>query len=87
MTLTRGSDGLSLAARHATRLPSGHPEGYPDGPRNLFRNFYRYIREGKKPGQDAAAFPTFEEGDWEVRVVEAVLRSHQQQSWVDVHGS
>jgi predicted dehydrogenase len=83
-TLIKDPSLLDGNARGYAHYPGGHPEGYPDGPRNLFRNFYRYIRDGKRPGQDAADFPTFEEGDWEVRVVEAVLRSHQQKSWVDV---
>ena len=83
-TLIKDPSLLDANARGYAHYPGGHPEGYPDGPKNLFRNFYRYIREGKKPGRDAAGFPTFEEGDWEVRVVEAVLRSHQERSWVDV---
>jgi predicted dehydrogenase len=75
---------LDPVARTFAHYPGGHPEGYPDGPRNLFRNLYRYIQEGKRPGQDAANFPTFEDGHWEVRIVEAVLRSNERQAWVDV---
>jgi hypothetical protein len=33
---------------------------------------------------DAADFPTFEDGHVEVVIVEAVLRSHERQAWVDV---
>jgi predicted dehydrogenase len=75
---------LDENARGYAHYPGGHPEGYPDGPRNLFRNFYRYIQEGKSPASDPADFPTFADGDWEVRVVEAVLRSHREQKWVEV---
>ena len=75
---------MDANARGYAHYPGGHPEGYPDGPRNLFRNFYRYIRAGKKPGTDPADFPTFADGDWEVRVVEAVLRSNERQAWVEV---
>jgi predicted dehydrogenase len=75
---------LDDEARGYAHYPGGHPEGYPDGPRNLFRNFYRFIQAGKAPGRDRADFPTFEDGDWEVRIVEAVLRSNEAQSWVDV---
>jgi predicted dehydrogenase len=71
-------------ARGYAHYPGGHPEGYPDGPRNLFGNLYRYIREGRTPGRDAADFPTFEDGHAEVVIVEAVLRSHERQGWVDV---
>jgi predicted dehydrogenase len=71
-------------ARRYAHYPGGHPEGYPDGPRNLFGNLYRYIRAGRTPGRDAADFPTFEDGHAEVAIVEAVLRSHERQAWVDV---
>jgi predicted dehydrogenase len=83
-TLIKDPSLLDANARGYAHYPGGHPEGYPDGPRNLFRNFYRYIREGKRPGRDAADFPTFEDGHWEVQIVEAVLRSHARQAWVDV---
>ncbi len=36
------------------------------------------------PRRDAADFPTFEDGDAEVRIVEAVLESHARQAWVAV---
>lgn len=75
---------LDAEARTYAHYPGGHPEGYPDGPRNLFRNFYRYIREGSKPGTDAENFPTFADGDWEVRIVEAVLQSSREERWVAV---
>ncbi len=75
---------LDPAARGYAHYPGGHPEGYPDGPRNLFRNLYRYIAAGKTPGTDAADFPTFEDGDAEVRIVDAVLRSHERRAWVAV---
>jgi predicted dehydrogenase len=83
-TLIKDPSLLDANARTYAHYPGGHPEGYPDGPRNLFRNFYRYIREGKKPGEDAATFPTFDDGHWEVLVVEAVLRSNAQKAWVEV---
>ena len=75
---------LDASARGYAHYPGGHPEGYPDGPRNLFGALYRYIAAGKKPGRDPADFPTFEDGDAEVRIVEAVLRSHEGQQWVKV---
>jgi predicted dehydrogenase len=75
---------LDADARRYAHYPGGHPEGYPDGPRNLFGNLYRYIRDGRKPGRDAADFPTFEDGHAEVAIVEAVLRSHERRAWVDV---
>ena len=75
---------LDPQARPYAHYPGGHPEGYPDGPKNLFRNFYRYVRDGRTPGVDPADFPTFADGHWEVQIVEAVLKSHEQQAWVTV---
>jgi predicted dehydrogenase len=75
---------LDAGARGYAHYPGGHPEGYPEGPRNLFRNLYRYIAAGKTPGRDAPDFPTFEDGDTEVRIVEAVLRSDERQAWTKV---
>lgn len=78
---------LAPEARGFAHYPGGHPEGYPEGPRNLFGRFYAYIAAGKTPGQDAADFPTFEDGHVEARVVDAVLQSHAQGTWVDVDRS
>jgi predicted dehydrogenase len=75
---------LDPGARGYAHYPGGHPEGYPEGPRNLFGNLYRYIAAGRTPGRDAADFPTFEDGHAEVVIVEAVLRSHERQAWVEV---
>jgi predicted dehydrogenase len=75
---------MDANARGYAHYPGGHPEGYPDGPRNLFRNLYRYIAAGSRPGRDAADFPTFEDGDSEVRIVEAVLESNARQGWVSI---
>jgi predicted dehydrogenase len=77
---------LDANARGYTHYPGGHPEGYPEGPRNLFRNLYRYIAAGRTPGRDAPDFPTFEDGHAEVVIVDAVLRSHDRQAWVEVEG-
>ncbi|MFO7448306.1 MAG: Gfo/Idh/MocA family oxidoreductase [Ignavibacteriaceae bacterium] len=71
-------------ARKYAHYPGGHPEGYPDGPKNLFINVYDFIRTGKDPQKDKTDFPTFEDGDWENRIVEAILESNESQKWVDV---
>jgi predicted dehydrogenase len=75
---------LSDKAKQYAHYPGGHPEGYADTPMNLFANVYDFIRKGKDPLIDKPEFPTFEDGDWENRIVEAVLKSNQTQSWVDV---
>lgn len=75
---------LDENARTYAHYPGGHPEGYPDGPKNNFRNVYQYIRDGKKLGTDPANFPTFEEGHFEVKMVEAVLKSAEEGKWVEI---
>lgn len=75
---------LDPSVRGWAHYPGGHPEGYPEGPRNLFGALYRYIAAGKRPGHDPADFPTFEDGDHEVRIVDAVLASHEREGWVAV---
>lgn len=75
---------LDPSVRGWAHYPGGHPEGYPEGPRNIFGALYRYIAEGKRPGEDYADFPTFEDGHAEVKIVEAVLESHAKQTWVHV---
>lgn len=77
---------LDANARTYAHYPGGHPEGYPDGPRNLFLNFYKAIRAGAGNAPSPLGFPTFEDGHWEVKIVEAVLRSHREQAWVGVEG-
>lgn len=75
---------LDANARNYAHYPGGHPEGYPDGPKNNFHNIYRFIRDGKKPGQDKADFPTFADGFFEVKMVEAVLESAEKGAWVKI---
>lgn len=75
---------LNESARKYAHYPGGHPEGYPDGPKNLFINFYEYVRSGRDPRKASQEFPTFADGHWENRVVEAVLRSNRSKKWINV---
>lgn len=75
---------LDKKARLYAHYPGGHPEGYPDGPKNLFINFYNFIRSGKNPFKIQPEFPTFADGHWEIKMVEAVLKSHRTQKWVNL---
>ncbi|MCG3158110.1 MAG: Inositol 2-dehydrogenase/D-chiro-inositol 3-dehydrogenase [bacterium] len=75
---------LDEAARKYAHYPGGHPEGYPDGPKNLFMNVYNFIRAGKDPRKDHPDFPTFADGHWENKIIEAVLKSNKAKKWVVV---
>ena len=63
-------------------LPGGHNEGHHDTFKHLFRAFYDYIRAGDLTAP--ATFPTFADGHREIRLCEAILRSHRERAWVDM---
>jgi len=75
---------LDPEVRRYAHYPGGHPEGYPDGPKNLFMNVYEFIRSGKDPRKHRPDFPTFFDGHWENKIVDAVLKSHKLKRWIDV---
>lgn len=82
---TRGSDGLSPAARHASRLPAGHPEGYIEAFANIYGNVIRTIGAriaGEKPDPLDLDFPTVQDGVRGMRFIEAALRSGREGRWV-----
>jgi predicted dehydrogenase len=75
---------LHDGARFYVHYPGGHPEGYPDGLKNVFLSFYTYLQEGGDRSKKPPPFPTFADGHWENRVVEAVLTSNRKRGWVRV---
>ncbi len=83
--LTRGSSGLSEAARRATRLPSGHPEGFIEAFANIYLGVAADIRarlQGTVASALEADYPRIEDGARGVRFIETVLESSRnQQKW------
>jgi len=75
---------LDEDARRYAHFPGGHPEGYPDGPKNLFRDVYDFIRRGGDPTAEEVSFPTFADGHYENKIMEAVLESNEKQQWIAV---
>ena len=73
------------AARACIDYPGGHNEGFPDTFKQCFRAFYDYIRAGELSAPPT--FPTFADGHREIVLCEAVLKSHQNQSWVEIQGA
>jgi predicted dehydrogenase len=73
---------LSPQARRYAAYPGGHAEGYPDTFVQLFRDFYKYIEAGdlKAP----RTFPTFETGNEEMVLCEAIEQSSRTRGWVSV---
>jgi predicted dehydrogenase len=81
-TLVLNRDPLHLhppAARLAT-LPAGHPQGYQDCFNGFVADAYAEIRSG----EPSDGLPTFADGARAAEITDAVLRSAQEQAWVDV---
>lgn len=82
-TLIRDPAMMHQSAAGIANYPGGHCEGFPDTFKQLFKTFYGYIAAG-----DFSAprpFPTFEDGHREILLCEAILKSHREQAWVEVH--
>ena len=75
---------LSPEAAALSDYPGGHTEGFPDTFKQLFRAVYGWIADG---GKGPARFPTFDDGDREVRLCEAIARSAREQRWVSVEAA
>jgi len=73
---------LSPQARRYAVYPGGHAEGYPDTFVQLFRDFYQYIEAGDLKAQ--RTFPTFETGNDEMVLCEAIEQSSRVRAWVSV---
>ena len=69
------------AARFAS-YPGGHNEGFPDTFKQLYRAVYTDVLDGKR--SDTPLYATFEDGHQEVRVCEAIAKSHRERRWVTV---
>jgi predicted dehydrogenase len=72
---------LDEEAAELVFYPGGHQEGWPDALKNLFADFYRNIESGEK---DAGYYATFEEGHYIMKLIDAILESHQKQQWVNI---
>ena len=83
---THGSDYLSEAALHNTRLPAGHPEAFIEAFANVYRNAGRTIAArltGQTPDPLDLDFPTVHDGAVGVHFIQAALESGRQDAWVD----
>ena len=74
---------LGPAAAAMAHYPGGHVEGFPDTFKQLYIDVYGWIIEGRAAGR-APDFPTFADGDREVRLCEAIARSAADGRWVSV---
>ena len=61
-------------------LPGGHSEGYDDAHKQCYRRFYRKVADPNA----AVDYPTFADGLRTMRLLEAVLKSSESQSWQSI---
>jgi len=69
---------MSEKARSCADLPAGLSEGYDDTFKQVFRGFYRKLADRSVPVE----YPTFEDGLRQLHLIESVLRSSNEKSWV-----
>ncbi|EGT4254505.1 gfo/Idh/MocA family oxidoreductase [Citrobacter amalonaticus] len=73
---------MNLDVVDSAHFPGGHSEGWPDAFKNMMAQFYRAVQAGKMPEQPL--FATFHDGANVMYIIDAIVKSHQQQRWVRV---
>jgi predicted dehydrogenase len=79
--LQRGTPGFSDDVAGFTDYPGGHAEGFSDSHKMHYRAVYQHIASN---ATSPILFATATDGHDEVRLCEAVLRSHEKHSWVNL---
>ena len=67
--------------KYAT-LPAGHPLGYHDAVLNMFKDYYRAVENNA--GDEGSDRPTFRTGYDEMKILDAIVRSVKEKSWITV---
>ena len=75
----RGSPSFSPDAARLSLVPPGHPQGYQDCFNAFVADTYAAVG-GERP----EGLPTFDDGRRAAVLVDAVIRSHESESWVEV---
>jgi predicted dehydrogenase len=79
---------LGESAAALCHYPGGHSEGFPDTFKQLFFDVYGWISAGaERQNRPSPAFPTFADGDREVRLCEAIAQSAGTRTWARVRES
>jgi predicted dehydrogenase len=77
--LQRATAGFTEDIAGFTDYPGGHPEGFADAHKMYYRAFYQHVASGRR---GEPLFATAADGHEEIRVCEAILRSHSGRRWV-----
>lgn len=80
--LQRDAGMMNATGAAAASVPGGHVEGFADSFYVLFRQVYADAAAGQRSPD--ATYANFEDGDHEMRVCDAVLRSAASGTWADV---
>lgn len=70
-------------AQALATLPAGHAVAWADALRNAISLFYASIRE-KTYRHEKQPYTTLEEGAYALRLINALIQSHQSRSWIDL---
>jgi len=73
---------MNRDAADSAHFPGGHIEGWPDAFKNMMAQFYRAVQTGVMPVKPL--FATFYDGANVMYIIDAIVKSHQQQRWVSV---
>jgi predicted dehydrogenase len=82
--LVRDPGLLSESASKLAHFPGGHQEGWPDGLKNLFIDFYSAVQVKLNHQEYATSFATISDGHHMMRLIDAILESHQKKRWINV---
>ena len=81
-TLTDDPGLMNPDVADSAHFPGGHIEGWPDAFKNMMAQFYRAVQAGAMP--DNPQFATFYDGASVMYIIDAIVKSLQQQRWVRV---
>ena len=68
----------------SAHFPGGHIEGWPDAFKNMMQQFYQAVSAGKMPATAERRFASFSDGADVMYIIDAIIKSHQQQRWISV---
>jgi len=81
-TLTDDPGLMNPDVADSAHFPGGHIEGWPDAFKNMMAQFYRAVQAGEMPAQPL--FATFHDGADVMYIIDAIVKSHQQQRWIRI---